>query len=94
MKTINVNGTDVTCVHEIKTDDKTHTTAIHVNVKAGDGVDAVELTHVLTIGAEDRPLAAGYDSAALQKDLDEFRQKHAELAESKLRAKKLAQSLQ
>jgi hypothetical protein len=48
----------------------------------------------MTIGAEDCPLPIGYDAAALQKDLDVFRQKHAELAESKLRAIKLAMSLQ
>jgi len=94
MKTIRVNDTDVVCNHEIKVDKKTHHTYIHLTVKAGSGSDAVEMTHIMTIGALDQPLPAGYDAAALQKDLDTFRQKHAELAESKLRAKQLAKSLE
>ena len=92
MKTIRINETDVTCEHEIKISEAHHT-AVHVTVKAGDGSDAVELTHVLTIGAEDRPLPDGYSTESLQKDLDVFREKHARMAESKLRAKKLAQGL-
>jgi hypothetical protein len=94
MTTIKINEADVVCSHEIKTDEKTNQTSIHVTVKAGDGNDAVKLTHVLTIGAEDHPLPEGYDTASLQRDLDVFREKHARMAESKLRAKKLAQSLQ
>jgi hypothetical protein len=90
MKILKINNTDVVCSHEVKTDEKTQHTAVHVTVKA----DEVELTHVMTIGAVDEPLPVGYDVVALQKDLDVFRQKHAALAESKLRAKKLAQSLQ
>jgi hypothetical protein len=90
MKILKVNNTDVVCSHEVKTDEKTQHTAVHVTVKTGD----VELTHVMTIGAEDELLPLSYDAVALQKDLDLFRQKHAALAESKLRAKKLAQSLQ
>lgn len=93
MKTIRINETDVVCSHEIKTDEA-HRTAVHVTVKTGEGADAAELTHVLTIGAEDHPLPDGYDAAALQKDLDVFREKHARMAESKLRAKKLAQYLE
>ncbi len=93
MKTIKVNETNVVCSHEIKTD-AAHHTAIHLTVKAGEGNDAVELTHVLTIGAEDHPLPEGYDTVALQKDLDVFREKHAKMAESKLRAKRLAQTLE
>ena len=94
MKTYQINGTDVSCSHEIKTDEETHLTAVHVTVKAGDGNDAIELTHVLTIGAEDHPLPEGYDTESLQRDLDVFREKHARMAESKLRAKQLAKSLQ
>jgi hypothetical protein len=94
MKTIRVNETDVTCSHEIKVDKKTHHTCIHVTVTAGNGDDAVELTHVLTIGSVDEPLPVGYDGATLQKDLDDFRERHAKMAESRLRAKKLAKSLQ
>ena len=92
MRTIRINATDVVCSHEIKTDEAHHT-AVHVTVKAGDGSDAVELTHVLTIGAEDHALPEGYDTASLQRDLDVFREKHARMAESKLRAKKLVQGL-
>lgn len=92
MKTIEINGIPVLCSHEVKTDEA-HRTAVHVTVKTGEGKDAVELTHVLTIGAEDHPLPDGYDAAALQKDVDAFRDKHARMAESKLRAKKLAQGL-
>lgn len=88
MKTFIVNETEVTCSHEIKTDEQ-HVTAVHVTVKAGD----VELTHVMTVGAIDAPIPPTYDLAALQKDLDEFRQRHAELAEGKFRAKKLAEGL-
>jgi hypothetical protein len=92
MKTIKVNDVDVVCSHEVKSD-SAHHTSVHVTVKAGKGEDAVETTHVLTIGSVDEPLAVGYDQAALQKDLDAFRQKVATMAESKLRAKKLAQGL-
>jgi hypothetical protein len=88
MKTIRVNNTDVMCSHAVKTDDQ-HYTAVHVTVKAGD----VETTHVLTIGSVDEPLPVGYDQAALQADLDQFRQKIAAMAESKLRAKQLAKGL-
>jgi len=93
MKTIRVHETDVVCSHAVKTDETDHT-SVHVTVKAGDGNDAVELTHVLTIGSVDEPLPLTYDGAALQKDLDTFRQKVAVMAESKLRAKKLAQDLE
>jgi hypothetical protein len=89
MKTIRVNNTDVVCSHAVKTDDQ-HFTAVHVTVKAGD----VETTHVLTIGSVDEPLPVDYDQTALQKDLDAFRQKVAAMAESKLRAKQLAKSLE
>jgi hypothetical protein len=88
MKTIQVNGTPVVCSHEVKTDEKQHT-SIHVKVKAGD----IETVHVMTIGALDSPLAPGYDAAALQKDLDAFRESAAVMAESKMRAKTLAQGL-
>lgn len=89
MKTIQINGTFVECSHEVKTDDSFQT-SIHVTVKAGD----VETTHVMTIGAVDEPLSATYDAAALQKDLDTFREKSAAMAESKMRAKSLAAQLQ
>jgi hypothetical protein len=88
MQTIRINDTDVVCSHEVKTDEAHHTT-IHVTVQAGD----VNTTHVMTIGSVDEPLPIGYDTAALQTDLDLFRQKSAEMAESKLRAKKLARGL-
>jgi len=78
----------------VKVDEKTHHTSICVTVKAGDGPDTVELTQVMTIGSEDEPLPANYDTVAAQKDLDVFRLKHATLAESRLRAKKLAQTLE
>jgi hypothetical protein len=93
MKTYQINGTDVTCSHEIKTDEKTHQTAIHVTVKAGNESDAVELTHVLTIGSADDPLPVNYGDTELQIDLDVFRLKHCQLAEGKLRAKRIAKSL-
>jgi hypothetical protein len=92
MKTISINGVEVTCSHEVKTDEAHHA-SIHVTVTAGDGVDVVELTHVLTIGSVDEPLPLNYDATALQKDLDAFRQKAATMAESKLRAKQIAKSL-
>jgi hypothetical protein len=77
------------CSHEVKTDEKTQHTAVHVTVKAGD----VELVHVMTIGSADEPLPTNYDKAALQRDLDLFREKHAALAEGKLRAKSLAKEI-
>lgn len=83
MKTIRVNETDVMCSFEIKGHE------IHLTVKAED----VQATHVLTIGAEDGLLPEGYGQAELQRDLDIFREKHARLAESKLRAGRLAQGL-
>jgi hypothetical protein len=88
MKAIKVNETNVVCSHEIKTDEAHHT-SIHVTVEAGD----VKTTHVMTIGSVDEPLPVGYDAAALQQDLDEFRRKVATMAESKLRAKQIAKSL-
>jgi hypothetical protein len=90
MKTIQVNGVDVVCSHEVKTDEKINHTAVHLTVKAGD----LQSVHVMTIGSVDEPLPLTYDSAALQNDLDAFRQKSAVMAESRLRAKTLAQSLQ
>ena len=90
MKTLSINGTDVLCSHEVKTDATTQHTAVHLTVQAED----VQMVHVLTIGAVDEPLAVGYDQVALQKDLDAFRLKSATMAESKLRAKKLAAQLQ
>jgi hypothetical protein len=83
MKMIRVNEIDVMCSHEIKGHE------IHLTVKAED----VQTTHVLTIGAEDGLLPEGYGQAELQRDLDVFREKHARLTESKLRARKLAQDL-
>jgi hypothetical protein len=88
-KTIPVNGTDVVCSHEVKVD-RNHQTQIHLTVAAGSGDDAVSVSHVLTVGASDGPLPAGYGPAEMQADFDKFRQQHAELCETKLRAKKLA----
>jgi len=89
MKTISVNGTDVVCEHVVKVD-QNHRTRIHLTVTAGDGADAVSLTYILSVGAADRPLPAGYGANELQSDFDTFRQKSAKLCESKLRGKKLA----
>jgi hypothetical protein len=86
---IRVNETDVVCSHEIKTNAQ-QTTEIHLTVKAGD----VETSHVMTIGAVDEPLPVGYGQTELQNDFDVFRERHAKLAESKLRANSIAKSLQ
>ena len=91
MKTIQVNGRDIRVEHEVASDEKTH----HVSIRckfAHDSGKSIE--HVLTIGAEDSPLPVGYDKAALQKDLDAFKHKHAELFESKIRAAELASALE
>jgi hypothetical protein len=93
MKTIRVNQTDVTSKHVVKTDD-THHTSVHVTVTAGQGEDMVELTSVLTVGSVDEPLPTTYDKNQLQRDLDVFRDKLAAMAESKLRAKKIAAGLE
>jgi hypothetical protein len=78
------------CTHEVKTDGKTHQVAVHVTFVAGDK----GIAHVMTVGLPDTPLSAANDQTALQKDLDVFRQKHAELFESKIRTGKLAAALE
>jgi hypothetical protein len=90
MKTIKVNGTDISVSHEVKTDAKTQHTSVHVTVAAED----VQTVHVMTIGSVDKPLPASYDGAALQKDVDSFKAECAAMCESRLRAKRLAQSIQ
>jgi hypothetical protein len=89
MQTIKVNGLDIQSSHEVKTNEQTHHTEIHVTFE-GEGKS---ITHVMTIGSADEPLPSNYDQAALQKDLDTFREKHAALFESKLRAANLAANL-
>jgi hypothetical protein len=88
-KTISVNGTDVVCAHTVKVG-KNHKTELHLTVSAGDGADGVSLVHVLTVGAEGKPMPASYGAIEMQADFDAFRQRHAEACESRLRAKKLA----
>jgi hypothetical protein len=89
MKTIQVNGTDIQCAHEVKIG-KNHQTEVHLTVSAASGDASVSMVHVFTVGASDSPLPAGYGPAEMQSDFDTFRQKHAELCESKLRSKKMA----
>jgi mRNA-degrading endonuclease YafQ of YafQ-DinJ toxin-antitoxin module len=91
-KTISVNGTDVVCAHTVKVG-KNHKTELHLTVSAGDGADGVSLVHVLTVGAEGKPMPANYGQTELQADFERFRQQHAELCESKFRAKKLAAAI-
>jgi hypothetical protein len=96
MKTISVNGTPVSVSHEVVTNPKTHSVEVHCTFEA----EGKSVKRVLTVGAAIAPeadrheiLAAGYDTAALQKDVDDFKQRHAERFESKIRALKLANSL-
>ena len=91
MKTIQVSGREIRVEHEVVSDEKTHHVTIHVKLSHESGK---QISHVMTIGAVDSPLPVGYDKAALQKDLDAFKQKHAELFESKLRAAELAAGLE
>lgn len=88
-KTIEVNGTTINCDHEVVTDPKTHQVVIHHTFEA----DGKSIEHHQTIGADDQPLPAGFDQAKLQEVADAFRQRHAALLESKLRAAKIASSL-
>lgn len=90
-KTIEVNGVNVNCAHEVKTDPKTGHVYIHLTVKADDGPETL---HVMTVGANDAALSTAYGTAQLQADLDAFRLKHSQLAESKRRAKTLADSVE
>jgi hypothetical protein len=100
MKTIEINTTNVVCSHEIKTE-KNGRTSVTLTVKAGDGP---ETTHIMTIGPtkEDSGVAmkssdllpVNYDQAASQRDFDKFRNDHAALAESNMRAQKLAAVLE
>jgi hypothetical protein len=102
-KTIEVNGTSVDCSHEVATDAVTGKTFVRLKVKANDA-DGVETEHRMTIGPYVEPnarnvgpadaLPIAYDQAAAQRDLDAFRQHHAAVAESNLRAKKFASSLE
>lgn len=89
MKKLKINDAEIQVSHEVKSSDA-HDTHIHCTFEA----DGKSITHVLTVGAVDQPLPVGYDRAALQKDIDEFKTKHATLFESKLRAAKLAASLE
>jgi len=86
---LKINETEIEVSHEIKSTEA-HDTHIHCRFEAG----GKSITHVLTVGAVHQPLPAGYDRAALQKDMDDFKMKHATLFESKLRAAKLAASLE
>ena len=90
MKTIKVNDTEVNCTHEVKVDDKNHQVTVHLTVTA----EGKSLTHVMTVGSDDGKITDSYDQTAIQQDLDKFRQKHAQLLECKIRASKLASSLQ
>jgi hypothetical protein len=83
-KTIVVNGHEITVTHEVKTEK--NQTAIHFTASR----DGVTLSHRLTLGAEDQPLATEYSIEQLQADVDKVRQKLAALVESKHRAIKLA----
>jgi hypothetical protein len=89
MKTLSINGSEVVCSHAVRTDPQTNHTAVHLTVSVG----GLQSEHRLTIGAIDEPLPVGYDAAQLQKDLDAFRQKSAEMLEGKYRAKKIAAEL-
>jgi len=85
MKTIQINGKEVVCHHEIKTDER-HQTALHLTATVGD----VKIGHAMTIGSVSEPLPEHYDSASLQKDLDIARENLARRAEGKHRAKLIA----
>jgi len=89
MKTVKINNTEIEVSHEIKSTEA-HDTHIHCKFES----EGKSIVHVLTVGAVDQPLPVGYDRAALQKDIDEFKSKHAALFESKIRAAKLAASLE
>jgi hypothetical protein len=92
MKTIKVNGTDVSVSHEVKTDEKTH--HVCIRCKFSHTVSGKSIEHVLTIGAEDEILPVNYNKEQLQKDIEVFKQKHAELFESKIRAADIASQLE
>jgi hypothetical protein len=72
-------------------EEKTH--QVHIKCKfTHDSGKSIE--HVLTIGADDQPLPAGYGKAELQRDVDAFKQKHAELFASKIHAAEIAAQLE
>jgi hypothetical protein len=89
MKTIQINDTKIGYEHQVRTDPNTH----HVYVDVSFEAEGKRVTHVMTVGANDQPLASSYDQVALQADLDAHVDRHAKLFESKLRAEKLAKAL-
>lgn len=89
MKTYQINGTEISCSHEIKIDEKTHHVSILCKFSHECGKS---LEHVLTVGAENVP-PVGLTKESLQAAVDDFKQRHAEIFAGKLQAKELADSL-
>ena len=92
MKTIQANGRDIRVQHTVVSDEKTHHVSIRVDLSHEQS--GKKISHVMTIGAEAEPLPAGYGKEQLAADVATFKQKHAELFESKIRAAELASALE
>jgi hypothetical protein len=92
MKTIQINGHDILCSHEVLSDEKTHHVSIRVDLSHEQS--GKKISHVMTIGAEAEALPASYGKEQLAADVAAFKQRHAELFESKIRAAELASALE
>lgn len=90
MKKIEVNGREIAVEHRVSTHEETH----HVSVICKFSHGGKSIDHVLTIGAADEPLPLVYGKTELQRDLDAFKEHHARLFESKLRAAELAEGIE
>jgi hypothetical protein len=91
MKTYEINGNTITVKHAVEINPDTHQVHIRCTFSHDSGK---KIEHILTVGAEGQPLPTSYDKTALQKDLNDFKQKHADLFESKIRAAKFAAELE
>jgi hypothetical protein len=89
-KVIQINGTGVSCSHEVVRDQVTGHSHIELTVEVGD----VKTTHHMTIGAVDQPVSTNYGQEQAQKDFDAFRLRMASLAESHSRVKTLAEGVE
>jgi hypothetical protein len=89
-KTIQINGTNVSCSHESKHDPKTGLTHIQLTVEVGD----IKTIHNMHIGPNGKAVPAAYGQAEIQADFEKFRLDCATEAESKNRVKTFAESVE
>jgi hypothetical protein len=86
------NGNKIQSEHKVEVDPKTHHVCVRCTFSHDESGKTID--HVLTLGAVDQPLPANYDKAALQKDIDAFKTKYAEVFEGKIRAAQIASEIE